>query len=165
MRWHGYPIPDDAIGLRPWWRQMEDWSPTLDDWPDAAKPWPPGAVGYSIGVYLRTDGARIEIARRAGRITDDLDAYDRAYPLPVPPALCGQVWAWPADGTQGQVIAVRPDAPVIGQPRTVTAVFGAAVVPTDGPFRTDQVAAEHWPPACAVLVAGPGSPWAPLEGA
>lgn len=61
---------------------------------------------------------------------------------PDPPSpKCGQVWAWP-DGTERLVTSIlrRADGARVAR-------FGRKVYP--------------WPPAGAVLVAGPGAPWAP----
>lgn len=77
-------------------------------------------------------------------VSDQLLAYDREHPMPAPAPKCGQVWVWPPEG---------------GVDRMVTDVVrrsGAAKM--DGDWWTE------WPPIGAVLVAGPGAPWAPREG-
>jgi hypothetical protein len=91
--------------------------------------------------------------RTDGLSSEDLDAIgylDATNPRPAPPPLCGQVWRWEPgyfilmsyvrpDGTwcyAGQLNLVQPGANAGGQ---------------------------TWPPPGAVLVYGPGAPWAPAD--
>ena len=76
VEWYGYPQPDDAHPVVPWWR------------------------GPS---WTRSDGLLAPSAIRdlewdAPGVTDGLQAEDTAEPLPAPAAIPGQVWLW-VDGT------------------------------------------------------------------
>ena len=106
-------------------------------WHEASTP--RATWGPVLGSWVRTDGM---IA--AGEKEDawqEAASLDRDEPLPVPYPKCGQVWVW-TNGDGFGVIAVVGGKPAFG--RYVKGV-------NDGPA---------WPPPGAVLVAGPGAPWA-----
>lgn len=137
--WHGYPQHPDAHPERPWWRWCHD---------DAC--------------YERADGATYEpdeasLARALGTydVRAQLAAYDASHPLPAPPPLCGQVWV--RGGYQGQIADVmRMDD------GHLTISWGFEVTCRTGGRRDHGE--EPWPPPRAILVAGPGAPWAPMGG-
>lgn len=94
-----------------------------------------------VGDPTKVENYRCPEARPDGFETADaaMAWYDTAHPLPAPPPMCDQTWAWP-DGEQLVVSRVFPG--------------GEAMMACGGPF----FAASEWPPPGAVLVAGP-SPW------
>jgi hypothetical protein len=86
--------------------------------------------------WVRTDGFA-EIA--TGSVSAERpECLDREHPLPCPPPLCGQVWVWPERSHSTTVLDVTTKC--------------VATLPVDYPLA-------DWPPAGAVLVAGPGAPW------
>lgn len=157
--WHGYPLESDRHPARPWWRGGRD--------PHLAAIWWIRADGSSLARMTEAVAERRRVEsehflREGETEADALARIDRTHPLPAPEPKVGQVWVW-ATGEQGAIVGVRPDIPVIGQRRTVTAIFGCPIVPMlpDGMGHTDQVSSERWPPEGAVLVAGPLAPWGP----
>lgn len=119
--WHGYPQAGNTHPTRPWWT-----APYLS----------------SRGFFCqRTDDATAR--------PDELAAYDAANPLPVPPPLCGQVWA---EGGGSFMVAE-----VVATPAGFNVYSGAFTVDENGDPKPvlDQ---DAWPPTDA-LVAGPGAPW------
>ena len=130
--WHGYPQHPDAHPERPWWRKM------VTSWErrirTAHEKGPdPGSLSW-----LRDDGAALPDH-------ESLEAYDTEHPLPAPEPRCGQVWVSGSDE------------------RMVTALHHGMAYLNGQPYasRFDGRPAP-WPPPGAVLVAGPGSPWAPM---
>jgi hypothetical protein len=76
-------------------------------------------------------------------VCDELARLDTAHPLPPPEPRCGQVWVLPDVATHCTVIGVQDGAGYYVDPRGVHRM--------------------PWPPPGAVLVAGPGAPWALWE--
>ena len=72
---------------------------------------------------------------------DAMARIDAAHPLPAPPSMPAQVWAWPHDASGRAVV----------HEQTVVDVSQGAVIFRDGAFYV-------WPPRRAILVAGP-TPW------
>jgi len=160
MDWHGYPQHPDAHPQRPWWRRSgDDESPWVRS--DNATLTPVaeyvGGDTYDAG-WQSHDGWVLRVpdvwmGRMAAIHTlesGSLATYDAEHPLPPPEPRCGQVWVWvAASAWQGLQMTVS----------TVTAVGGVH-------FGTRRDAWDApWPPPGAVLVAGPGAPWAPMGGA
>lgn len=150
MNWHGYEQRDDAHPQWPWWRRG-----TLNE-------------GYG---WVRSDG-RTQHLRGGEQLTDDekaelresvakdgdatsmlIQVHDREHPLPAPEPKCLQVWKIPGNPAQVVIIEDAPWFPVTLMTKfTAFALTGEALL------------VEHaWPPPEAVLVAGPGSPWAPTK--
>lgn len=117
----------DAVAERPWW--MGD-APSSRVWRrrDGMQ------ITKGSGIRLSYGGSAKLILR--------FDAIDDEHPLPIPPPMGTQVWAWP-DGTQH----------VIGKVWGV----GGGVTFSNG----DSLPPGMWPPQDAVLVGGPHAPWAP----
>jgi len=129
-----YPQHPNAHPERPWWRAGSGWHRR-----DGARVWfedGRSLVGPGPGWWSQAEEA--DFIQHA-----DCDAalsyVDAAHPLPAPPPLCGQVWVLP-NGEHG----------------LVTSVVGGLVT-----LGATSYPEELWPPGGAVLVAGPGSPWAP----
>jgi hypothetical protein len=143
--WHGYSQHPDAYPERPWWRRWIG--------PPHARP---GESGW-----LRADGVFT--------IGDDgyLAARDTAHPLPPPEPRCGQVWVTPS-GVESMVQMVWPNG---AGTRTIDLPDHHFFWPAD-PERPNScwgsapetLTTADWPPPGAVLVAGPGAPWAPMGG-
>ncbi len=68
---------------------------------------------------------------------------------PAPEPRCGQVWVWHQSDIARMVLQTGPEHRIW---------FGWAG-DTEWTMARHM---EHWPPPGAVLVAGPGSPWAPM---
>lgn len=154
--WHGYPQHLDAHPERPWWRRL------VPD--DEESPWRRAdgvelcpAVAWVGGDHYDCgwqDGAgwvakarelwpfRLSAIRSVEE--EAIALVDAAHPLPPPEPRCGQVWVLPDLATHCTVIGVQDGAGYYVDPR------GAHRMP--------------WPPPGAVLVAGPGAPWAPMGG-
>ena len=171
MIWHGYEQHPDAHGERPWWRGQFHlagrWWWRRDGWDVMVHK---DAAGWAV--FRRDDDGRATEPPLAASSTTHngaLEAFDRENPLPPPPPQCGQVW-----------VHEEPDAPA--GPRTVHMTISgvdmqAGVVRAVrfswvggdycGRFRPswseDGETVTGWPPG-AVLVYGPGSPWAPMGG-
>lgn len=124
----------EAVPERPWWRRH--------------------GVPCRGVQWLRVDGKQA-LAWRYGdeepahaTMLAALDAFDGANPRPIPEPLTAQVWSYP-DGRTESIPRVIPGSENGGQRARL---FGDA-----GPrFNGDA-----WPPKGAVLVYGPGAPWAP----
>lgn len=112
----------------------------------AERPWWIGAFG-SGPTWARTDGAQVtkrmkSRSRTRAEMLTAVDAIDDERPLPIPPPMGTQVWAWPN-----------------GEQHVVGKVWGAGggVTFSNG----DTLPPGMWPPHNAVLVGGPRAPWAP----
>ena len=137
--WHGYPQHPDAHPERPWWRlSMRDAT-----WPEEVEEeWVRTDGGVCGAVSCPSDDERVAM----------LDRYDAGLPLPCPPPMCGQVWR--VDGLEVTIV------------RVVDGV-GFALAPspggwTWGGYASASLAAVNASAPNAVLVAGPGAPWAPM---
>jgi len=131
--WHGYPQHPDAWVRYPWWRWTKDGLRRID--------------GLLAHAPLRDDMTDDEWQARDVEAMDRAEAHDAAHPMPPPPPMCGQVWVWP-EGDAETIVSTRggwwtsfPTRPGLFNPGSATS-------------------RESWPPSRAVLVAGPGSPWA-----
>lgn len=155
--WHGYPQHPDAHPERPWWRRDRSAMVRSD-----------GVALTSIHDrnYAETFGHPFDERgmREDGESYADATArIDREHPLPAPPPMCGQVWVW-LSGFAATVQAVDPtgmsaprgmsDGPGVVWPCTIPAPV------QHGPYLGAWTPAALWPPPGAVLVAGPGAPWA-----
>jgi hypothetical protein len=135
---------------RPWWRhkgatcwfeRVDGWVITGDDPSDVENP----------SVLIRSPGGNGRDESIGGLSFEEAMAYvDEHRPLPAPPPMVGQVWAW-EDGEQH----------LVGR----TTAVGGLVFLTNGSLFTRA----DWPPAGAFLVAGPtlwgrDVPWAPMGG-
>jgi hypothetical protein len=157
MDWHGYPQHPDAHPERPWWRlhKSTPWVRS-DDWTVARRSDPESVLPGAVSRSWTPAGEPGPSAP-----TEELLALiDRMHPLPVPEPRCGQVWVLVAGDVHDEALVVQ----VIrhsGLPYEV--VFGDGE--TQRLRRQDgEVNPKAWPPL-GVLVAGPGAPWAPVEGA
>lgn len=106
------------------------------------------------GGYVRTDGEEAaEVGSDRGGFlgilhgheltTQALAEFDCKRPLPPPEPRCGQVWYMTDSGT----------SKMVGRCGTLSITWA------DGTKRSTA----EWPRPNAVLVAGPGAPWAPAE--
>lgn len=158
---HGYPQHIDAHGTRPWWRRLTRngrRDPYTWARPDGGRVTRQPGPGYwaSRHVLWHVDTGMHDGDVLATGITDEaLAAYDAAYPLPAPPPLCGQVWVW-SDNRQALLTEVYRTAAGLRVDLGEYAAWPEGV-PDEGHFHV------AWPPPGAVLVAGPGAPWAPME--
>lgn len=121
-------------------------APWLSSYPRDWNPDRPWWIVTSYDWAMRTDpalheGAEIGVTYRGPDALAALDAYDAAHPRPVPSPHAGQVWVWP-DGEERIVTHVWPGG---------RALLGSGL----------HLQSDEWPPAGAVLVSGPGAPWAP----
>lgn len=142
-------VPD-----RPWWRLVPTgqtahaaWSAftRCDGQAIVAEPYKAPVYWGSPDPEWRAERERERRAYVAAHLAN-MDAYDLAHPLLVPPPMATQVWVL-ADGEQDSVGRVFPNGDVIF---------------ANGPY----VRAAEWPPPGAVLVLGPtpwgrDCPWAP----
>jgi len=88
-------------------------------------------------------------------VEEVMKTYDAGNPLPPPPPLCGQVWCWP-DVREGPHLTVgRVD-------RGLGSFVRQSLIDTCEDVLVWWT--PEWPPPGAVLVAGPGSPWADTRG-
>ena len=119
---------------RPWWV----WMPKFTE-----------PVWSQQGRWVHPDGTYF-VGPMDDPQSDALAAYDDAHPRPTPPALVGQVWA----GSTWTRMIDRLDS------------AGRPVEPAEDPAHLPGVQLAviwaTWPPTPdAVLIAGPGAPWAP----
>lgn len=150
--WHGYPQAEGAHPERPWWRAI--WGP----WPNVA-PRQNYALRWMRGddfecLVVNEDHIRMQMYEHTCHpdITALLAAHDAEHPLPTPPPLVGQVWA----GVKrlyggGPMEAEEVMIAWINQEKVAIANYG---------YTWPRHA---WPPPGAMLVYGPGAPWAPPE--
>lgn len=132
-----YPQHPDAHPERPWWQQILH---SLN--------FPPTEVwersdGHALHEF---DGGLVDYAGTTrwvhnGTVSECLRAFDAAHPLPPPPPLVGQVWH--EDGDEFMIRRVARDNGGVEW------------------WANSAHPSTHWPPFGAVLVAGPGAPWAP----
>lgn len=143
--WNGYPQRPDAHPERPWWRKMvTSWNYRIK----TAHERHPDPGSWS---WLRDDGATLPNH-------ESIEDYDNEHPLPAPNPMCGQVWV---------CFSVTPPLIVEDMVLSVERMGGASLVRWGtGVSSTGACDPEGgtWPPSSAVLVAGPGSPWAPMGG-
>lgn len=155
--WHGYPQDPDAHPERPWWRKSGGTELRVDGlrlFYETDGVWLSHPTWEADRVLVRAHiswGKQSADTIEPPYVEDMMVLADRDFPLPVPEPRCGQVWVaasgvFVAEDTV--VTVVRRD----GKPFSVT--MGT------GDMRTDTA---RWPPFGAVLVAGPGAPWAPPE--
>lgn len=133
MNWHGYPQHPDADAARPWWRVTATSHP------------------------IRTDGT-IAVVRLGETITQSMQRTDKDSPLPAPPPLCGQVWVWPSYGGCSSMIHEVATNDKSAEQWRAHVGSKSRYVSTN-----PDIVYDPWPFRDAVLVAGPGSPWAPPE--
>lgn len=107
-------------------------------------------------IWVRSDGWTVTVRDGGesgfdGKIAARLAEEDRARPLPVPPALCGQVWKYPGGDDLTSCLVLNERGPlVVDWVHEVLSDPGEIqVFPADDLIRSG-----------AVLVAGPLSPWA-----
>jgi hypothetical protein len=167
--WHRYPQPREAHAERPWWRTLDAAGVTwervdgrrLMPVRPTADPTDYRRVVWFVGTS--DEGREVE-----GTLAEALAAVDAAEPLDAPPPLVGQVWVWPehdAGGTEHLVSSVQcwPEGEVWGvQMGGRWQVFGRGADMGEG-YRAGDRARMTWPPEGAVLVAGPGAPWAEMR--
>lgn len=147
--------PKDAHPERPWWRvSIVSGFPVRSSFP-----------AQYVMEYRRVDGRTVELGYQSEnpewRDLSEFDAalavIDAAHPLPVPPPMPGQVWAFPRPGYGWGYHLVTVAAAWIdgawlvhlGGDRRVAATY------REGGARPDE---NVWPPPDAILVAGP-TPW------
>jgi hypothetical protein len=156
MDWHGYPQHPDAHPERPWWRlhKSTPWVRS-DDWTVARRSDPESVLPGAVSRSWTPAGEPGPSAP-----TEELLALiDRMHPLPVPEPRCLQVWVLPSTGYSFTITGVAPLGD--GLWHVVNGFDGRQGLVSIGSLPAE----ERWPPPSAVLVAGPGAPWAPAEGA
>lgn len=113
--------PKDCHPERPWWVLVRDVNePVQTSYPSR-----------SFYRWARVDGAKVtagylsdEPSWRSGVPGDEaLTAFDAAHPLPAPPLMPGQVWAY-ADGTETLIVRVE-----MWPPPDVNAILVAGPTP------------------------------------
>jgi len=134
--WYGYPQAPGAHPQRPWWTAIA-WSRVGDE--------------ITVTSWYRHGG------HRTGG--ENLSAIDREHPLPAPPPRCGQVWVWPDGLEPGRAEMVTGHFVCVAGTTTITT--DEFCYSTGG--GDEDSGCRDWPPSGAVLVAGPGAPWAPPE--
>lgn len=162
---HGYPQHEDAHPERPWWRMRGMfWVRSGGHNVPAIKPW--------RGIV---DGLPKE--RPSADVLADMDATDREHPLPAPPPMCGQVWrvnvpphaecdypsAYDVKVDRISYVGTIPEIVWLGAGRRGVGEWrhGDTTGFPQGRDPSFHPLPEAWPPPNAVLVAGPGAPWAP----
>ena len=143
--WHGYEQGQDAYVERPWWRRATSltWRRT-DGWMVTEQP---SVFGWTCLLWHEATGQSVGV-RVSQVLSKALAQVDTEHPLPDPEPRLRQVWVWLASGCSRELIAIEPDG---------TLVFSGL-----SPGRlVDGNGKPVYPPRPAVLVAGPGSPWAP----
>jgi hypothetical protein len=152
--WHGYPIAKGAHPARPWWNGGPD--------PYIASIWWFRSDGAPLARMTRAEGERRSVEsehfmRKGETEAAALARIDREHPLPAPPPKVGQVWVTDSDGADafgaGSARFFDVELAVVGVRRNP--VTGVSILWGDGGNTSE------WPPPGAVLVAGPGAPWAP----
>jgi len=143
MKWHGYEQAARSLSGRPWWRQHEVQGFRRSDGLElhrAIGGW--GLFdGPAVATLLIARGTQLAEFSSEGRsISQILEQVDAEHPLPVPEPKCGQVWVWLEDGVDESGGRMEK-----GEEAMITRLHNLE--------RT-------WPPPGAVLVAGPGAPWA-----
>jgi hypothetical protein len=144
--WHSYEQGEARHPDRPWWRWV-----AYED-----------RKGDERDMLVRIDGR--EAAAMAVSVLEIAEEIDREHPLPVPPPKCGQVWVWPT-GFAATVQAVDPTGLIDPEGARRGGVVWPCTTPVTlpaAPYACGWSATSAWPPAGAVLVAGPGAPWAPM---
>ena len=160
--YHGYPQHEDAHPEMPWWR----WGTWTDRKGDAREQ------------LVRVDGHEADNAAEAAHI-------DATHPLPAPPPKCGQVWVFTYVDDDEPEIVEEWEKTVATVKRTCGIAERVWFTDSYGPVGASLTLAEWrhgeeasggvpngrdpalaavpgaWPPAGAVLVAGPGAPWGP----
>lgn len=131
--------PAGAVAERPWWTlEVVTGEPVQTSYPPRYV-WQTvredGRVGIRLGYADERSASRLVTAE----VVAALDSVDAEHPRPVPPPMCGQVWAW-KEGEQQMVVRAYSS--------------GAAMLER-------YYGVRHWPPFNAVLVSGPHAPWAP----
>lgn len=143
--WHGYPQAPGAHPERPWWVR----GTRSDGW---AIRW--GLPGNRGWFAQDPKGRGHDLP---GTFDEAMAAIEREHPLPCPEPRCGQVWVWP----EGAVSLMDGETRVTVE----THIMVLAVGRRDGWWQwrhaNHHSALTEWPPPGAVLVAGPGAPWAP----
>jgi hypothetical protein len=138
--------PPDSVPERPWWRENEAFEIARVDG---------AAFVRSCAVYVGGEPVAMLPNGSRAALLDMLARVDTEHPMEVPPPMVGQVWAsasgqW-STGAMDTIVYVGPD-PAAG----FVCRWGSR----------DVTLAGVWPPADAVLVAGPtpwgwGVPWVP----
>lgn len=154
--YYGYDQHPDAMEGRPWWRRA--------------------ASGYrrSDGRAARQQVVEHDVVEKKGRavilygartrhrsneeVLEEVARIDREHPLPAPEPKCLQTWITPS-GDHHVAVGVKDGkavflAAVAGEQFEVV---GHGALPV---WPVYVFVAEEWPPPGAVLVAGPGAPWA-----
>lgn len=134
--------PAGTVAERPWWtlevvtgEPVQTSYPPRYVWQTVRKD---GRVGIRLGYADERSASRLVTAE----VVAALDSVDDAHPRPVPPPMCGQVWAWP-----------NREQHLVGK---VWGVGGGVTF-----ANSDSLPPGMWPPFNAVLVSGPHAPWAP----
>ena len=153
---------EGMVPERPWWRAAAQGSVRCDG--RVAAPW--AMTPHELRARTREE------------MLAEIDRIDAEHPLPVPPAMPGQVWAWSAT-EMAAVVGIREGRPIWGagtppkpvqesarrsaaerqeerrrQARMATRFDDVSYLSAASVEEEDYV----WPPPGAVLVAGP-SPW------
>jgi len=153
--WHGYEQDDNAHERFPWWASVGSFAWERCDG-RAIRPHPLGwsVTGPHDALYPDGGPCRYDFERCAytgpSQPVDIIEMIDREHPLPPPEPRCGQVWKVP--GT--------PAAMVASERYPWFASWMPAYALVASGLATGTVIEDTWPPPGAVLVAGPGAPWA-----
>jgi len=91
-------------------------------------------------------------------VEDAMALFDREHPLPCPPPMVGQVWSTTWYGEQLVVRASKAGA-LMHTEQTIGYSDALGNDVCTG-VRVDFLNSEQWPPSGAVLIRGPGAPWA-----
>jgi hypothetical protein len=100
---------------------------------------------HSWTLWRRSDGVTWSGYCRDDVRDEHLAILDREQPIPAPPPMAGQVWRCPDGATR-----------TIGAHREADRRWWWTGLETGHGW-------QQWPPPGAVLVAGVGAPWAPME--
>jgi len=142
--WHRYPLKGAHHPERPWWQAL-------------LRPMIPEST-LLVGCWLRSDGQQVLVDDAYNTLPTpesgllELRRIDAESPLAMPPVLCGQVWQM-EDATGG---ALFRDA-LVTELRYRGSGEVTQVAMTQG-TRVAEIPSARL--AKAVLLAGPGAPWA-----
>lgn len=143
--WHGYPQAPGAHPERPWWVRGSRSDGWILRW---------GLPG-NRGWFAQDPGGRGHDL--LGTFDEVMATIDREHPMPLPEPRCGQVWVSVAESFDAMITSTFVN--MMGT-RTVFCEDWHCFWPKGEEPEAPSFPGA-WPPPRAVLVAGPGAPWAP----
>jgi len=158
--WESYLTKGSRHPRRPWWQFVGMAPATPEEMED------PEWMHHLEEQWVRVDGhAVLWDGSSKGNVDEALESYDREKPMDAPLPAIGQVWrvqpAGERTAIEKPVTLVREDAEMVC----------CRLGEHDDPLRPSRTwhcteprdGFGPWPPEHAILVAGPGVPWAPAD--